>query len=214
MTQLNVWVWNSSLARSPFNVLRDTAAVCWGPLLIGPIKLDFPVCIPSAILCAKVPCVVPTWCFPCLSWPVQLGEVPWPYLTCPLTTAIAWSPDGISIHWSGGYRSEDNDADDVFWNPLLRSVNEYVLEPVHLPDFLSIHLLFGRAEVQGSPCTSFLVNRLLSLAQMMDHVLMWTPKFSSQKIVRFGFLLACTNVVKCQRMITHVEKTWKNTWKQ
>ena len=29
-----------------------------------------------------------------------------------------------------GYRSEDNDADDGFWNLVLRSVNEYVLEPV------------------------------------------------------------------------------------
>ena len=60
---------------------------------------------------------------------------------------------------------------------------------------------FGRTEVQGSPCTSFLVNRLLPLAQMMDHVLMWAPKFSSQKIVRFGFLVCTsTSVVKCQRM--------------
>ena len=101
-----------------------------------------PVCIPLAILCAKLPCVVPLWCFPCFPWRVQLGEVPWPYLTCPIATAIAWSPAGISIHWFGGYRSEDNDAGDVFWKPLLRSVNECVLEPMHLPDFLSIHLLF------------------------------------------------------------------------
>ena len=34
-------------------------------------------------------------------------------------------------------------------------MNEYERELLHLPDFLSIHLLFGRAEVQGSPCTSF-----------------------------------------------------------
>ena len=42
---------------------------------------------------------------------------------------------------------------------------------------------------------------LVIVAQMMDHVLMWTPKFSSQKIVRFfGFLLVCTSLVKCQHM--------------
>ena len=47
---------------------------------------------------------------------------------------------------------------------LLKSApSEYVLEPVHLQDFLSIHLLFGRAEVQESRCTSFPANRFLSL---------------------------------------------------
>ena len=51
------------------------------------------------------------------------------------------------------------------WN-LLRSVNEYELEPGHLPDFLSVHLLFGWAKVQGSPCTNFLVNWLWSWIQI------------------------------------------------
>ena len=100
--------------------------------------------------CAKLPCVVPPWRFPCFPWRMQLGEVPWPYLTCPMRTATAWSPAGISIHWSGGYRSEDNDADDGFWNLVLESVNGYERELVHVPAFLSIHLFFGRAEVQRS----------------------------------------------------------------
>ena len=97
---------------------------------------NFPVCIPSAILCAKVQCLVPIWCLPCLRWRVHLGEVPWRYLTRPIRTATVWSPAGIFIHWSGGYRSDANDADDGDWNPLL----------------------FEWAEVQKSPCTS--ANRL------------------------------------------------------
>ena len=166
--------------------------------------LDFPVCIQPAILCAKVPCVVPRWCFPCFPWRVQLGEVPWPYLTCPITTAIAWSPDGISIHWSGGYRSEDSDADDVFWNPLLRSVNEYVLEPVHLPDFLSIHLLFWEGWSSGSPCTSFSVNRLLSLWRKW-WILFWYElrSFIARKLsdflVFFWFVLVLWSGNACRR---------------
>ena len=117
---------------------------------------DCPVCIPSAILCAKLLDVVPLWCFPCLPWRVQLVQVHWPYPESPTRIATAWSPAGTFVQWSGWYRSEDNDADDGFWNPLLRSVNEYERELVHLPDFLSIHLLFfGRAEVQGSPCIRF-----------------------------------------------------------
>ena len=113
--------------------------------------LDFPVCIPSAVLRVKVRCVVPLWCIQCFPWRVQLGEVRGPYLTCPIRTATPWSPAGIFVQWSGGYRSEDNDADDGFSNPLLCSVNEYELKP----DFFCIHLL--------SPCTSS-ANRLLSLS--------------------------------------------------
>ena len=77
-----------------------------------------PVCIPSVILCAKVPCVVPLWSFPCL-WRVQFGEVPSPYPTFPMRTATTWSPDGILVQWSGGYRSDAGENDDVFWNPFL-----------------------------------------------------------------------------------------------
>ena len=132
--------------------------------------------------------------FPSFPWRVQLGEVHWPHPTCPIRTATAWSPAGIFVQWSGGHRSEDNDADDGFWNPLLRSVNNYGLEPVHLPDFLSIRLLFGRAEVQGSPCTSLCEQALIIVMQTADHVLMWTPKFCSKKIVCFGFLVVCAGL--------------------
>ena len=169
--------------------------------------LDFPVCIPSAILCAKVPCVVHIWCSPCFPWHVLLGEVPWPYLTCPIATAIARNPDGISIHWSGGHRSEDNHADDVFWNPLLRSVNEYVLEPVHLPDFLSIHLLFGRAEVQGSRCTSLSVNRLLSLWRKW-WIIFWCELRSFIPRKLSGWL--SSGLYWCCEVAMHVEETHRN----
>jgi len=114
--------------------------------------LDFLVCIPSTMLCAKVLCVVPLWCFPCFRWHVQ-GEVHWRYLTCPIRTATVWSPAGISVQWSWGYRSEDNDADDGFWNPLLRSVNEYEFKP----DFFCINhinLLFGAWSSGVSKSTS------------------------------------------------------------
>ena len=54
-----------------------------------------------------------------------------------------------------------------FRNPLRRSVNEYDLEPRHLPDFLSAVW----AKVQGSPCTSFLVNTgLLSLKSSSNSI--------------------------------------------
>ena len=83
-------------------------------------------------------------------------------------TAIAWSPDGISIHWSGAHRSEGNDAGDGFWNPLLRSVNEYVLEPLHFPDFLSIHLLFWEGWTPGVSLHQLLgEHALVIVAQMM-----------------------------------------------
>ena len=58
---------------------------------------DFPVCIPSAILRAKVPCVIIYGVFH-VFLRVQLGVVRWPYLTCPISTATAWSPAGISVH--------------------------------------------------------------------------------------------------------------------
>ena len=165
--------------------------------------LDFPVCIQSAILCAKVPCVVPRWCFPCFPWRVQLGEVPWPYLTCPITTAIAWSPDGISIHWSGGYRSEDSDADDVFWNPLLRSVNEYVLEPVH----------FARLPLHSSPLLGGLKFRLslhqllgeqalVIVAQMMDPFWYELRSFIARKLS--GWL--SSGLYWCCEVAMHVEE--------
>ena len=49
---------------------------------------------------------------------------------------------------------------------------KYVLEPVHLPDFLSIRLLFGRAEVQGSPCASLCEQALVIVAETVDPFLM------------------------------------------
>ena len=139
--------------RSPY---RHTAAVCLGHLQIGPLGH---VCIPPTVLCATLLCVVPLWFFPCFRWHVQLGEVRWPYLTCLIRTATAWSPDGIFIQWSGGATTEDNDADDVFWNLLIRRVNEYELKP----DFFALISSFGRVEVQESPCNSFSANRFLSL---------------------------------------------------
>ena len=75
------------------------------PLRFVKVTWTSPVCIPSAIPRAKVPCVVPLWSFPCL-WRVQLGEVPSPYPTFPMRTATTWSPDGILVQWSGGYRSD------------------------------------------------------------------------------------------------------------
>ena len=48
-----------------------------------------------------------------------------------------------------------------------------------LLDFLFVHLLFGWAKVQGSPCTSFLVNtRLLSLRSSLNSIVTvrkWLP---------------------------------------
>ena len=94
-------------------------AMSWEiPLRFVKVTWTSPVCIPSAILCAKVPCVVPLWSFPC-PWRVQLGEVPSPYLTCPMRTATTWSPDGILVPWSGGYRSDAGENDDVSRNPFL-----------------------------------------------------------------------------------------------
>ena len=159
-----------------------------------------PVCIQSAILCAKVQCVVPRWCFPCFPWRVQLGEVPWPHLTCPITTAIAWSPDGISIHWSGRIQKRRQRCR----RRLLKSA------PSQCEWVCAWACAFARLLLHSSPLLGWSLGVplhqllgeqfLVIVAQMMDHVLMWTRKFSSQKIVRFGFLLVCTSLVKCQHM--------------
>ena len=45
--------------------------------------------------------------------------------------------------------------------------------------------------MQGSPCTSLCEQALVIVTQKVDHVLMSTPKFCSNKIVRFGFLVVC-----------------------
>ena len=45
--------------------------------------------------------------------------------------------------------------------------------------------------MQGSPCTSLCEQALVIVTQTVDHVLMSTPKFCSNKIVRFGFLVVC-----------------------
>ena len=168
---------------------------------------DFPVCIPSAILRAKVPCVIIYGVFH-VFLRVQLGVVRWPYLTCPITTATAWSPAGISVHWFGGYRSEDNDADDVFWNLLLRSVNQHVLEPLHLPDFLSIHLLFWEGWSPGLSLHQLLREQaLVIMAQMMDHVLMWSLSFVLRKLSRW----LSSDLYRCCEVAMHVEETHRNT---
>ena len=170
------------LHRSPFDFPGDTTAVCWSPLLIGPMGADCPVCIPSAILCAKLLDVVPLWCFPCLPWRVQLVEVHWPYPTRPTRTATAWSPAGIFVQWSGGYRSEDNDADDGFWNPLRAWA-----------------CAFARLLLHSSPLWEGW-SLGISLHQLLgDHVLMWVFwSFVPRRLwTRSGFLLVSTGVVKC-----------------
>ena len=106
--------------------------------------------------------VVPLWCFPSLPWLVQLGEVHWPYPTCPIRTATAWSPAGISVQWSGGHRSEGNDADDGFWNPLLRSVNNYGLELCICLTSSPFVSSLGGLKFKGLPAPVS-ANRLLSL---------------------------------------------------
>ena len=170
--------------------------------------LDFPLGIPSVILCAKVPFVLPLWCFPCFRRRVQLGEVPWPYLTCPITTAVAWSPASILVQWSGGYRSEDNDADDVFWNPLLRRC-EWVC---------AWACAFARLPLHSSPLLGGLKSRgLLAPASW------WTGSchcgandgscFDVNSNVFFeencpvGFLPVCTDVVKWQCICTYSRNT-------
>ena len=108
--------WNSNLA--PFTMQCPERYRCDSLRSFADWTWTSPVCIPSAIPCAKVPCVVPLWSFPCL-WRVQLGEVLSPYLTCPMRTATTWSPDGILVPWSGGYRSDAGENDDVSRNPFL-----------------------------------------------------------------------------------------------
>ena len=165
------------------------------------------MCIPSAILCANVPCVLPRWCFPCFPWLVQFGEVPWPYLTC----LSHKNCDRMESRW---------DLYPLIWRiqkrrqrcrrRLLKSATSqcervcawacaFARLPLHSSPLLGWSLGVSLHQLLGE---QFLV----IVAQMMDHVLMWTPKFSSQKIVRFfGFLLVFTSLVKCQHMQKHTE---------
>ena len=164
---------------------------------------DCPVCIPSAILCAKVLCVVTLWCFRCFRWRVQLGEVRWRYLTCPMRTATAWSPAGISVQWSGGYRSEDSDVDDGFWNPLLRSVNEWSLSQLLHSSPLWVGWSSGVSLHYSS-------NRLLSLScNRCNPVLMCCSKALFQRRLSVSAFFwfgvwsskACRNMFESYRVI-------------
>ena len=171
---------------------------------------DCPLCIPSTILCAKVPSVVLLCCSPC-------------YPTCPRRTAIARSPAGISIQWSGGYRSEDNDADDGFWNPLLESVNGYERELVRLPDFRSIHLFFGRAEVQRSrSChcganggSSFDVDTEILFQEncsfRLSYGLAWFAWCCDCKACRRSTALA-TPYIRCWLLKPSAMQVWNRIW--
>jgi len=164
------------------------------------------VCIPPTVLCATLLCVVPLWFFPCFRWHVQLGEVRWPYLTCLIRTATAWSPDGIFIQWSGGATTEDNDADDVFWNLLIRRVNEYELKP----DFFALISSFGRAEVQESPCNSFSANRFLSL--LCSRCIMFWCELQRFVLRRLSVSAFFRFLGWCE-MPRHVKETLRNTSK-
>ena len=105
-----------------------------------------------------------------------------------------------------------------FRNPLRRSVNEYELEPRHLPDFLSAFW----AKVQVSPYTSFLVNtRLLSLKSSSNSIVTvrkWLPKFllgrteAAECAGSFRQSLQSLNMHASIKNMTSSSQRYKNSW--